>query len=265
MPTPYHHFFKFAHYLADQTEPVLQAYFRESLEVEDKSDESPVTKADKEVEQILRRLIQKDFPTHGILGEEFSASHRESEYQWVIDPIDGTRSFITGRPLFGTLIALFKDGEPIIGIINQPITRERWSAEKDMKTLFTSTFGGHVGTRKDISLNNAEIACTSPDMLRLAPTQNWINVKRAAKRMSWGGDCYNYGLLAIGGIDLIIECDMKPWDWGALIPIIQGAGGIITQWDGTPLSLNGDGTVLASSCKKNHRQAVEILYPPLSN
>jgi myo-inositol-1(or 4)-monophosphatase len=162
----------------------------------------------------------------------------------VLDPIDGTRAFITGRPVFGTLVALLEDGRPILGVIDQPVTGERWIGAAGRETVFRGKMGGAAGCRSCATLGEAELSCTGPGMLG-TDMPRWQHLADAVRRVSWGGDCYAYGLLALGHIDVIAEVTMKPWDWAALVPVIEGAGGRITDWSGQPLRQDGDGRVLA--------------------
>ena len=153
----------------------------------------------------------------------------------MLDPIDGTRAFITGRAQFGTLIGLLADGVPVLGIIDQPITRERWVGVSGRKTTFRGPLGGVAGGRACPTLARAELSCTSPQMFDPDQWAAWERVSKAVARASFGGDCYAYGLLALGHIDVIAEADLKVWDWAALVPVIEGAGGRMTDWTGAPL------------------------------
>jgi myo-inositol-1(or 4)-monophosphatase len=162
----------------------------------------------------------------------------------VLDPIDGTRAFITGRPSFGTLIALLRDGVPVLGIIDQPITGERWIGVAGERTRFRGPFGGTPGTRACARLADAELSATSPDMLGDA-LPRWQRLSRATRRTSWGGDCYAYGLLALGQIDIVAERDLKIWDWAALVPVVEGAGGCVVDWQGKALNAASLGEVIA--------------------
>lgn len=245
--------------LADTARTVVRPWFRRGVDVQSKKDESPVTVADRSAERVMRAILAERVPDHGVFGEEFGQDNAGADYQWLLDPVDGTRAFVTGRPLFGTLIALFYKGEPIIGVLDQPVLRERWIGVKGRETQFTSPLGGTARTRQNVLLGQAEMSCTSPEMLELAPHEGWKSLKQQARRMTWGGDCYAYGLLALGQIDLITECDMNPWDWGALVPIVQGAGGVMTAWDGSALRMNGDRTVLAAGSTSLHGEAVKVL------
>lgn len=252
-------FLNVATMMADAARCVVRPWFRSSVAVIDKADQSPVTLADRTAERVMRAILSERLPEHGVFGEEFGLENENSSYRWLLDPVDGTRSFVTGRPLFGTLIALLKDGVPVLGIIDQPVTEERWVGVSGQPTRFSSRFGGQAGTRACPELGQAELSCTSPEMLESAPHEGWKTLKKRAKRMTWGGDCYAYGLLALGQIDIIAECDMNPWDWAALVPVIEGAGGRITAWDGSPLHAEGDRTVLAVGDASLHSEAVQAL------
>jgi myo-inositol-1(or 4)-monophosphatase len=210
-----------------------------------KADRSPVTVADRGAERAMRAVLAEHFPDHGILGEEYGLDRPEAPLRWVLDPIDGTRAFITGRPTFGTLVGLLRDGAPILGVIDQPVTGERWVGVAGRPTRFRGPFGGEPGCRPCPDLAEAELSCTSPEMLGAAERPGWQRLSRAVRRVSWGGDCYAYGLLALGQIDVVAEGDMKPWDWAALVPVVEGAGGRVTGWDGRPLGPDGPGRVLA--------------------
>ena len=229
---------------ADVAGAVIRPFFRAGVTADQKSDRSPVTIADRTAEQAMRAVLSERLPAHGILGEEFGLDRPDAPMRWVLDPVDGTRAFVSGRPSFGTLIALLQDGVPIVGIIDQPITGERWVGAAGRVTRFHGPFGGRSGCRVCPTLGEAELSCTSPEMLG-ADTPRWERLRSAVRRNYWGGDCYAYGLLALGQIDIIAESDMKVWDWAALVPVIEGAGGSVTDWAGAPLHAGGDGRVLA--------------------
>jgi histidinol phosphatase-like enzyme (inositol monophosphatase family) len=229
---------------ADVAGAVIRPFFRAGIASDLKADQSPVTIADRTAEMAMRAVLTERFPDHGVLGEEFGLERPEAPMRWVLDPIDGTRAFITGRPTFGTLIALFHDGRPIVGIIDQPVTGERWIGAAGRTTEFHGPFGGHAGCRPCPSLSDAELSCTSPEMLG-PDTPRWERLRRAVRRNYWGGDCYAHGLVALGQIDIIAESDMKVWDWGPLVPVIEGAGGSVTDWQGQKLRTDGDGRVLS--------------------
>jgi histidinol phosphatase-like enzyme (inositol monophosphatase family) len=169
----------------------------------------------------------------------------DAPLRWVLDPIDGTRAFITGRPLFGTLIGLLQGDQPLLGLIDQPVTGERWVGVRGRPASFRGPWGGAAGTRRCAALAEAELSCTTPEMLRGAERTRWDQLAARVRRTSWGGDCYAYGLLALGQVDVIAESSLKVWDWAALLPVVEGAGGRMTDWDGQPLRPDGDGRVLA--------------------
>jgi myo-inositol-1(or 4)-monophosphatase len=227
-----------------------------------KNDLSPVTLADRGAEQAIRAVLEDSFPEDGILGEEFGAIRPGARRRWVVDPIDGTRAFITGRPIFGTLIALVEGGRPVLGLIDQPVTGERWIGTAGRRTIFRGPLGGKIGCRPCRKLADAELSCTSPQMLSAAETHRWRRLARAARRVTWGGDCYAYGLLALGQIDIVAEADMKIWDWAALVPVVEGAGGCITDWQGRPLKGEGAARVLAVGNPALLPQAVAALASP---
>lgn len=246
----------------DASGTVIRPYFRIGLGADDKSDESPVTAADRKAEDILRASLAQATPTFGIIGEEFPPHNPDAKYVWVIDPIDGTRAFITGRTSFTTLLGLLEDGQPVLGFIDQPVTGERWSGGRDTAGCFKGAFGGTLGPRPHVRLDEAELSCTSPEMIEAAgadAVHRFKQLKRAAKRIYWGGDAYAFGLLALGQIDLVAEHDLKPWDWAALAPVIEAAGGVITDWSGNKLKLGCDGSVLASANPALHAAALEAL------
>jgi len=232
----------FANELADAAGGIVRRYFRRGIAVDDKADMSPVTVADREAELALRALIEKRFPDHGILGEEHGSDRADAELVWVLDPIDGTKSFISGVPLFGTLIALVERGVPVLGVIDQPISRERWIGARGHKSTLN---GAAISTRACPALASATLFATSPDMFRGADAEGFQRLKGAVKLARFGGDCYAYGLLAAGFIDLVVEAGLKPYDYAALVPVIAGAGGSMTDWQGDPLGLASDGRVLA--------------------
>lgn len=180
-----------------------------------------------------------------MIGEEHGADRPDAEWVWVVDPIDGTRAFVTGRPLFGSLIGLLHRGVPVLGIIDQPVTGERWVGVKGRKTRFRAPIGGDAGCRPCATVGEAELSCTSPDMFTPADRPGFERLRGAARRVTWGGDCYSYGLMALGLVDIVAESTMKIWDWAALVPVIEGAGGRVTGWRGETLTPDADGRILA--------------------
>jgi myo-inositol-1(or 4)-monophosphatase len=246
---------------ADVAGAVIRPFFRAGrmLDAALKEDRSPVTIADRTAEQAMRAVLAERFPAHGILGEEFGVDRPEARLRWVLDPIDGTRAFITGRPVFGTLIALLDGDRPILGLIDQPVTGERWLGVAGQPTRFRGPFGGSPGCRPCPELGRAELSCTSPAMLDAEAKPGWERLAARVGRVSWGGDCYAYGLLALGQLDIIAEGDMKVWDWAALLPVVEGAGGRVTDWDGQALRADGPGRALAVGDPALLPQAVAML------
>ncbi len=224
---------------------VIRPLFRNVPTAEIKGDKSPVTIADRAAERAMRDVLAARFPDHGILGEELGETNPGARLRWVLDPIDGTRAFITGRPLFGTLVGLLDRGRPVIGLIDQPVTGERWVGVTGRPTLFRGALGGASGCRACRGIVQAELSCTSPMMFAPVDLPRWQRLAGAVARVSFGGDCYGYGLLALGHIDIIAEADLKIWDWAALVPVIEGAGGRMTDWHGQTLQEGGDGRALA--------------------
>lgn len=251
-----HGLLKFAGRLADAARPLSLKYFRTAISAETKADESPVTIADRETETRLRQMIVEAYPAHGIVGEEFGNLNADAENVWVIDPIDGTQSFITGKPLFGTLIGLYRGGLPLIGVMDMPALGERWSAGRGLPTMFD---GAPARVRRCSDLGDAWLYATSPQMFTEPNFPRFESLRRACRRAVYGAECQAYGLLASGYVDLVCEDTLKPYDYAALIPIIEGAGGVITDWRGQALGFESDGTVLAAGDPALHAVAVEML------
>lgn len=247
-------FLTLANGLADAGGEIARKYFRQPFEIISKADESPVTVADRTIEERIRALIEKARPEDGIYGEEFGIKESQNGLTWVIDPIDGTKSFVIGRPTFGTLIALCKDDVPVLGIIDQPISNERWVGAEG-KTTFN---GKAVRTRPCPDLKSACVASTTPAMFsKTGPVYEQIEPK--VKMMAWGGDCYMYGLLASGYMDACIEASLSPYDFCALVPVVEGAGGIITDWSGNDLTIKSDGRILAAGNTTTHAALLSLL------
>ncbi len=242
--------------LADATRPIVMKHFRAPLDVIAKEDATPVTVADRKAEKTMRSMIAESFPVHGILGEEFGGENTDAEFVWVLDPIDGTKAFITGTPLFGTLIALLKDGAPIIGIIDMPALNERWVGCEKRPTTFN---GKPVQTRSCNAIGDAWLYATTPHMFEGDDFSSFERVRKQARQTQYGIDCYSYGLLANGSCDLVIEATMGAHDFCALEPVITGAGGVITDWQGAPLGLKSDGRVVAATDESLAKLARDIL------
>jgi histidinol phosphatase-like enzyme (inositol monophosphatase family) len=235
-------FWAFAGQLADASGAVIRRYFRHPFAVDRKADASPVTAADRDSETAIRALIEKHFPAHGIVGEEFGSVRAGADHVWVIDPIDGTRAFVAGKPLFATLIALVANGVPILGVIDQPVSGERWLGAAGRPTTLN---GEPVHTRKCTKLGDALLSATSPEIFRDADARAFDRLKSRVRQNHWGGDAYAYGLVASGFIDLVVEAGLRFHDFAALVPVIEGAGGMVRDWRGGPLSAASDGRVVA--------------------
>lgn len=246
-------FTPFLKLLAKESSMIIKQYFRSELKIESKADFSPVTIADKLAEEKMRELIRKEFPDHGIIGEEFGKENSEAEYVWILDPIDGTKSFISGALSFGTLIALLKNGKPIIGVINHPILNEHLVGDN------TSTFlnGNSAKIRACETISKSTLLTT--DHLNIRQYQNkkgFENLISKVKLYRNWGDCYGYYLLATGFADIMIDPIMSVWDSMALIPIINGAGGMITDYQGNdPVT----GNSIVASNKLIHEEVIKIL------
>jgi histidinol-phosphatase len=245
-----------AHRLADISGAIARRYFRTRVAVDDKEDSSPVTIADREAEAAMRDLIAKAYPMHGIIGEEHGREREGASHVWVLDPIDGTKSFITGRPLFGALIALCRDGKPVVGIIDCPALGERWVGAVGRPTTH---LGKPVRTRACERLGTASLICTSPLMFDDDAFPRFERVRKAVRTPVYGGDCFGYGLVAAGFADLVIEAGLKIYDYAPFVPIFAGAGGGITDWKGKPLDLSSGDRVIAWGDARAHEQALKLL------
>ena len=244
-----------ANEMVDVAGGVIRRYFRTPVGVDTKADESPVTIADRETEAAMRDLLAKRRPVDGIFGEEHGRERLDAEYVWVLDPIDGTKAFITGMPVFGILIGLLRRGRPVLGIIDQPITRERWLGVDGGTTLN----GAPVRVRPCPTLDKAFLYSTAPDMFRGDDAVAYERVREKVRQPRFGGDCYAYGLVALGFADLVIEASLQPYDWCAVVPVIEGAGGVMTDWQGKALSLESDGRVVAAGDRAAHAAALAAL------
>ena len=230
--------------LADAAGSAIRPFFRQPFALDDKADASPVTEADRAAEAAMRRIIDAEYPRDGIIGEEYGEKPGTTGRTWVLDPIDGTTSFIAGRPIFGTLIALVEEGWPVLGLLDQPIARERWVGAVGRPTLLNSA---PAATRRCAELAQALLATTGPHYFTDNEAVRFLAVasKVARRRIIYGGDCYNYGLVASGHVDLVIESGLKLYDFAALVPIVEGAGGMMCDWQGDPLNADSAGDVIA--------------------
>ncbi len=252
-------FTSFVDKLAAASGETIMPFFRSALTVENKKAGGfdPVTAADRAAEEAMRSLIRNAFPEHGILGEEYGSERSDSEYVWVLDPIDGTKSFISGMVAWGTLIGLMRFGEPVYGMMHQPFTRERFSGDSGA-ALYRGPAGDRkLNVRACSGLDDALLFTTSPLLMQEKDRARFRKVEDKVKLSRYGGDCYAYCMLAAGQIDLIIETELKPYDIVALIPIIHGAGGIITTWDNGPPQAGG--RIVVAGDKRVHAAALEML------
>lgn len=246
----------FASSLADTAGEILRRYFRTPMGVDDKADASPVTIADRETEAALRKAINARFPEDGIFGEEMGTERTDAQFVWVLDPVDGTKSFISGKPLFGTLIGIAENGTPAFGIIDQPVTRERWCGGRETKTTLNSA-SQKVSTRT--MPDQAILYATTPYMFQGDDRTAFERLAAKVKHPLFGADCYAYGLLASGHADIVCEADLKPYDFFGPAAVVESAGGIITDWEGKPLTLASGGRVLAAATPALHSAALAIL------
>jgi inositol-phosphate phosphatase / L-galactose 1-phosphate phosphatase / histidinol-phosphatase len=230
--------------LADAAGEAIRPHFRSGDACERKGDATPVTIADREAEEAMRRILKAETPRDTVIGEEFGEERGTSGRSWVLDPIDGTVSFAGGRPIFGTLVALVVDGFPVLGVIDQPILRERWVGASGRPTTFN---GRPVRTRSCRRLSDAVLATTGPQYFDEHDGDHFMALAARTdhRRMMMGGDCYNYALVASGYVDIVCEANLKLHDWAALVPVVEGAGGTMCDWTGDPLHSGSDGHVLA--------------------
>ena len=254
-------FAAFVDELATVSGDTILPFFRTSLGVEDKNRTGggfdPVTAADRAAEAAMRALIRRNFPGHGIIGEELGNERADAEYVWLLDPIDGTRAFITGMPNWGTLIALTRFGEAIFGMMHQPFTRERFTGDGGAARYRGPGGDRTLRVRPCGSVSDAVLYTTSPLIMKPDDRKRFGRVEEKVRLSRYGGDCYCYCMLAAGHVDLVIESELNPFDIVALIPIIAGAGGVITSWDGGPAEQGG--RILAAGDKRMHAAAMELL------
>jgi histidinol phosphatase-like enzyme (inositol monophosphatase family) len=249
---------EFATRMADTARGIAMGHFRKELQVTFKEDLSPVTLADRRIEAALREMLGAHAPEDGILGEEMQNFGLERQRVWVIDPIDGTGAFATGSPLFGCLIGLLLDGRPDLGVIDAPAMGERWVAERGRGA---SLNGGSCRVSGRTRLSEASVSSTSIHLYPPGPLAAFQRVASRAANTRLGGDCYAYGLLAAGHLDAIVEVGLQPYDYLPIVPIIEEAGGLITDWSGAPLSLTSRGDVVASASSSLHAELLQNLNP----
>jgi len=252
----------FAHKLADAAGAAIRPYFRRRLDVSDKAESGavfdPVTAADREGEEVMRALIERERPDDGILGEEFGEKPSRNGLRWVLDPVDGTRAFITGRHEWGSLIALEKDGRPVLGLIDQPVLGERFMGVNGSAHMLTEGEDLRLQARPCSELSEAILCATHPSS-HFTPEERdgFARIESRVRMSRFGGDCYLFAALALGFVDLIVESGFKRWDVAALIPIVEGADGVITNWQGG--SCENGGQILAAGDARLHLEAMKLL------
>jgi len=253
-------FTAFVHELADVSGDAIRPFFRTSLSVEDKSRNGgfdPVTAADRAAEAAMRTLIRRTFPSHGVVGEEFGDERTDAEFVWVLDPIDGTKSFISGMPAWGTLIGLLRSDAPVYGMMHQPFIRERFFGDGASAHYHGPAGERVLAVRPCEQLEDAILFTTSPLLMNASDRAAFGKVEKKVRLSRYGGDCYAYCMVAAGHVDLVIETEIKPHDIAALIPIIAGAGGIVTTWEGEPAEKGG--RIIAAGDRRVHAAAMAIL------
>lgn len=247
---------EFSNQTADAAGKLALEQFRKRLAVEHKADNSPVTVVDRRIERFLRSRIVEMYPDHGIIGEEEGQVRCGGSHVWVVDPIDGTKSYITGHPLFGCLMGLIREGKPCLGQIDIPATGERWCGVAGQP----STFNGEACTTSDCtSLALAAVYTTDPTLFTGGRESALNKIESIARLIRFGGDCYSYGLLASGHCDAVIETGLEPYDYLPLVQVIVGAGGLITDWKGAPLTAQSNGDVVAAATSELHGEIIDIL------
>ncbi len=253
-------FAAFVDELATVAGDAIRPFFRTALGVEDKAHSGafdPVTAADRAAETAMRALIKQTFPAHGIIGEEFGDERPDAPYVWALDPIDGTKSFISGMPAWGTLIGLLKNGAPVYGMMHQPFIGERFTGDGSRARYRGPAGERRLQVRACASVAQALLYTTSPLLMSAEERARFERVEKKARLSRYGGDCYAYCMVAAGFIDLVIECGLHAHDVAALIPIIEGAGGVITNWTGE--SAVKGGRIVAAGDKRVHAEALKIL------
>lgn len=248
-----------ANRLAEAAGAAIRPLFRGTWSEEQKADRSFVTEADRAAEAAMRAILESECPDDGIQGEEYGLRNEPAARRWVLDPIDGTTSFIAGRPIFGTLIALIENGWPVLGVIDQPVLGERWVGMVGQGTTFN---GQPVRTAPRRELGDAVLATTSPHLFAGHEVDHFMALAKAVaeRKIIWGGDCYNYGLLASGHVDVVCEAGLKLHDFAALVPVVEGAGGTMCDWNGEPLHAESTGEVLAIGDPARLEDVLEAMH-----
>ena len=250
-------FIAIAERLADAARPIARRYFRAGIPIEAKSDASPVTKADREIEAALRDILREAYPDHSVVGEEMGGDTDKDGPLWILDPIDGTKAFVTGMPVFGTLIALAIEKRFVLGVIDQPISGERWLGAAGRATVLNGEAARVSGCE---ALSEARLFTTSTEYYTQdASLDAFKRLREQVLITRYGADCYAFGLLASGHADIVVEARMNLWDYAALVPVVEGAGGIMTDWQGNALTAAGKANVVASASAELHDAALRHL------
>lgn len=245
--------------LANLAGSIALANFRRPIEITNKDSKGfdPVTNADHAIEQVLRTTIEEKYPGHGIVGEEQGAADGQSAYTWYLDPIDGTRAFMMGSPLWGTLVGLVRDEIPLFGLMAQPVLEEVFLGTPDESWLIKPASRERLHARDCRKLNDAVLVSTHPDLFGIDEFEKFNRLSSQCLLNRWGGDCYNYAMLAAGFVDLVVEDQLHAFDIVPLIPMLRGAGCIVTDWQGRPAL--GGGKIVAAATESLHEAAISVL------
>lgn len=248
-----------AHRLADAAGAISRAAFRNGLDADDKSDRSPVTEADRAAEAAMRAILAAEAPEDGVIGEEHGRAREDAERVWVLDPIDGTKGFVAGKPLFTTLVALMIRGRFALGVIDQPVIGDRWTGAAGRPTQLG---GAPARCRACPSLDRARLSTSGPEYFTAPELATFDRIAARARLVTYGGDGYQYGLVAMGAIDVVVECGLKLYDFAAHVPVVEGAGGVVTDWSGRPLGPTSAGDIVAAGDARVHAEVIALLRGP---
>ena len=249
-------FLKAALEITERASEIPRKYFRSEFDIEHKQDKSPVTIADQETEQFIRTALQSQFPDHAIFGEEFGRGDTNCEYEWVIDPIDGTRSFVSGMPLYGMLLALIRNNQPQLGVIRLPELGEVYAGDCQSATFNQSE---KLQCSDITSIDDSIIYINEGEKINQVNPQLFKRLSECGRVMRLGYDCYPHALLAAGKVDVVIDYDLKPYDYFSLIPVIEGAGGVISDWRGGALTMESEGDVVSAATQSLHKEVLELI------
>ena len=249
-------FVQFASSVADAARRISLQYFRAGSELHIKADGSPVTVADRETERVIRDRLSRSYPHHAVVGEEHGWTTSDQPYTWVVDPIDGTKSYLAGAPTFGMLLALLYDGVPVLGIIDIPALDERWCGVVGQGTTMNAR---PAKTGSCTAVEHAVLTIISPDKLEGDERPTVDALSRLARVRRYSSDGYSHALLASGYVDMVVAVGQQPFDYLAVVPVVEGAGGCISDWVGKPLSLDSDGRILVTATPELHREALNVL------